>query len=1012
MLSSKDVLRAVKAASWATTQELEAFLAQVEPVEPAELLKMLELVAERGIDASLARRRSAAFARLATGVRGDDLGPAYVRALKSADAQVRTMLGTLILGVESVAAHGELCAMLRSSDADLRRTVAGVLKRVGGTTVFSTLTTMCGEPDLIGRLEVVDALVSKWAHRAVPGLASVVRVGKPIERAHVLRLLGDTTLMASDLDGARAAIEIGLGDQDERVVATAITAFCRSCSEDQYFTFIEPTFAWPSVTVVRAAVDGLRRFSSERAVQVLAARFHAGPDPIREAVLDVLEALGSDEAVVGLVRAMHHPSSALRARAAEALHKVVNEARIDVPRALVHLISSRDASVARTGITMAKRLDDGRGGLVAELARRLHDAEHWLRERATEPLLEIGGARLVPLALGYLDDPSDLVRRWAIDLLARLGDRSVVPALLRAATSDADWWARERAIEALGSLGDARLAGHLLELAAADDRCAIVVLGALAALGAREAAAQAAGYATHARSNVARAAIECLVALDARDQAPAVQAAAEAGDAPLRAFAREVLVGWEVTSSGRAEGGAERRLSLLDRLLMGLVRAQGDDLLLYSGATPFVKRHGVVAPLVRNVFTAEQVEAMLMPLLSPTQRRSFADIDDVDLSHEVRGENLRFRVNVFRQAGGPCAVFRIIKADVPTLESLGLPPVVGSFADMTSGLVLVGGPTGSGKSTTLAAIIDQINRTRGGHIVTLEDPIEVVHPRKTCVVNQREVGTHTRSFEAALRSALREDPDVILCGEMRDLATISFAVTAAETGHLVFGTVHTVSADSSIDRLINAFPAGQHAQIRAMLADTLRAVACQHLLRRKGSPGREIAVEVMVNNDAVANLIRKGKTYQLSSVVQMSRDLGMQSMDSEILRLLGEGRIHEDEAFLKINDKALIAQWRAGIDGAATARVQVIGLTPSSSSAAVTQVSASGNPGSSPPASSGGSSQRPAVSSPSQPPSSSSRPSDPGSPTGGRPSSGTRPATESSPSLLDKALSSLRGKGG
>ncbi|HEX6241957.1 MAG TPA: PilT/PilU family type 4a pilus ATPase, partial [Polyangiales bacterium] len=280
---------------------------------------------------------------------------------------------------------------------------------------------------------------------------------------------------------------------------------------------------------------------------------------------------------------------------------------------------------------------------------------------------------------------------------------------------------------------------------------------------------------------------------------------------------------------------------------------------------------------------------------------------DVDFSYELKAAALRFRAHVFQQRSGPSAIFRIVKQDIRPLEELGVPQIVQTFADFNNGLVLVGGPTGSGKSSTLAALIDYINRTSARHVVTMEDPIEVVHERKQSLINQREIGSHTKSFSAALRATLRQDPDVILVGEMRDLETISFAVSAAETGHLVFGTVHTVSADTSVDRLINVFPPGQQPQVRAMLAETLRAVACQHLVRKKDG-GRVLVAEVMLNNDAVSNLIRKGKTYQIGSVITTAREQGMQSMDVELARLVTEGVISAEDGYAKANDKRAFEQ--------------------------------------------------------------------------------------------------------
>jgi twitching motility protein PilT len=338
-------------------------------------------------------------------------------------------------------------------------------------------------------------------------------------------------------------------------------------------------------------------------------------------------------------------------------------------------------------------------------------------------------------------------------------------------------------------------------------------------------------------------------------------------------------------------------------MLVAVAHAQGDDLILTPGRRPLMKRMGVTKPISSTAIAPEKLKALIAPHLSLVQLEGLEAGKEVDFSYNVESENLRFRVNVFQQFGGIGVVFRIIKAVIPELDQLGLPPVVKGLADLSSGLVLVGGATGSGKSTTLAALVHHINRTSCRHIITLEDPIEVMHQRITGIVNQREIGTHTGSFNAALRSTLRQDPNVILIGELRDLPTISFAVSAAETGHLVFGTIHTVSAAGVIDRLINVFSSGQQDHVRSMLAGSLRAVVCQQLLSRTDVRGRVLAVEVLLNNEAVANLIRSGKTFQISSFIATSQEQGMQLMDNELLRLAREGVISVDDAYARAINK-------------------------------------------------------------------------------------------------------------
>jgi twitching motility protein PilT len=400
------------------------------------------------------------------------------------------------------------------------------------------------------------------------------------------------------------------------------------------------------------------------------------------------------------------------------------------------------------------------------------------------------------------------------------------------------------------------------------------------------------------------ASLQALEKLNDASQVPRVLEMVHHSDLKVKNIALDMVQKWNLTSQLR--DGAQtvvRSLSTLDRLLYATAKAGGDDLMLTSGNKPYIKRLGEMIPLANNVLSNEQIEALLLPQLTAAQRESLSNLRDVDFSHEVKSEALRFRVNVFRSNGGLSAVFRVVKNEILAMESLGLPEVVTKFGDLKNGLVLVGGPTGSGKSTTLAAIIDYINRSHPKHIITLEDPIEVLHTPKQCMINQREIGTHSHTFPNALRATLREDPDVILVGEMRDLTTIQFAITAAETGHLVFGTVHTATADTSVDRLINAFPAGQQPQVRSILANSLRAVVCQYLIPKRDQSGRVLALEVMLNNEPVANLIRKGKTYQIPNVVATSRELGMQSMDNELVRLFKSGLISSEDAYMRSVNK-------------------------------------------------------------------------------------------------------------
>jgi twitching motility protein PilT len=352
-------------------------------------------------------------------------------------------------------------------------------------------------------------------------------------------------------------------------------------------------------------------------------------------------------------------------------------------------------------------------------------------------------------------------------------------------------------------------------------------------------------------------------------------------------------------------------------LLIQTKERGGSDLHLSAGSPPLMRLHGELTVIEDGLLGRDTVHRMIYEILNDDQRRLFEEHRDLDFAIEV-GEVARFRVNVFNQRNGEGAVFRVIPTQIRSFQELGLPEVVQTLALRENGLVLVTGPTGSGKSTTLAAMIDLVNATQRKHVLTLEDPIEFVHRSKRCLVNQREIGSHTKSFAAALRAALREDPDVILVGEMRDLETISLALTAAETGHLVFGTLHTKSAPKTIDRVIDAFPPAQQQQVRVQLAEALQGVISQILLPTKDKKGRVAALEIMVATVAIRNLIREGKTHQMPSSIQTGTQIGMQSLEQALRNLVMQGRVDRGhaEGFLQLSSTG-----SAGVLGAAPAPV-------------------------------------------------------------------------------------------
>lgn len=340
----------------------------------------------------------------------------------------------------------------------------------------------------------------------------------------------------------------------------------------------------------------------------------------------------------------------------------------------------------------------------------------------------------------------------------------------------------------------------------------------------------------------------------------------------------------------------------IDRFLKAMVEHGASDLHFCTGCKPILRKDGSIAAL-RNEETLENTSAKqaLYEIMSEKNEKEFNETHDTDFAYELEGYG-RFRVNVFMDRKGIGAVFRLIPTEIMSVEQLGLPAAVKKFCTLSKGLVLVTGPTGSGKSTTLAAMIDHINNIRSDHLITIEDPIEFVHPNKRCLVNQREVGVHTKGFKSALRAALREDPDIVLVGEMRDLETTHIAIETAETGHLVFGTLHTTTAISTVDRLIDQFPPEQQEQIRIMLAESLKGVVAQNLCKKKGG-GRVAALEVLIVNNAISALIREGKTSQMRSIMQTGKREGMTLLNDELARFVKEDVVAPEEAYLKAIDK-------------------------------------------------------------------------------------------------------------
>jgi len=357
----------------------------------------------------------------------------------------------------------------------------------------------------------------------------------------------------------------------------------------------------------------------------------------------------------------------------------------------------------------------------------------------------------------------------------------------------------------------------------------------------------------------------------------------------------------------------------IDELLELTIDMKGSDLHIASGIPPIIRSDGELKPTPYENMTPLDIQQMMYAILTDEQIQKFESNWELDFSYALQ-KKARFRVNIFKDKGSVAASLRLIPTKIPTLEEMGMPPLLEKLTHTRRGLILVTGPTGSGKSTTLAAMINHINLTRSEHIITIEDPIEFVHNHKLSVINQRELGMDTKSFSNALRASLREDPDVILVGEMRDLETVALAVSAAETGHLVFGTLHTNSAASSVDRMVDIFPPGQQGQVRLQLSNNLQAIISQQLIpstpgfQAQTGRGRVAAQEIMIANPAIRNLIREAKAHQITSIIQTSANIGMITTDACLRKLYNEGKISYENALSRAQNEEELKRMLAGQD--------------------------------------------------------------------------------------------------
>jgi len=742
-----------------------------------------------------------------------------------------------------------LVPLLRTRSEAARRAVQRFLQEVAGDQLGPFLSQQCEEGDDFGRLAAVELAKSLPGDGAISIYKRLVRDPNLGIRRRALKALSESTLPGAAALASNMAVKL-LEDEDEEIRLAALALLEKNPDEAHIGSILQLAAAGAG-RIADAAFSALRRLlplSKADHTNDILPLLASGSASVRTGALSLLERTPPDPLARAFVEQFNGSFVWVRDRALETL----NRAFPTFLPALLRLTADPDRKVAGGAAELALIAPDPRA--LPVWMNLLDNPDWWIRSRALESLGKYGAGR--------------------DDVYQKLAGALRVPELTLSAASALGEFGDPRGLQPLGQAFQAAMA-------APDEQ--LEILDSMAKLGAKD--PRVGAY----LGNVSKhPSFDERVRERARDLVGRLQGAAAMAAIP------------SVASSPQRLDLANVENARLVDFLADTVAKGASDFHLATGFAPHQRINGALTSLDVPGFSRERSRQLLKQVLTDEEWRRLEQDRQLDICLKVAGLG-RFRANLFSQRSGFDASFRVIPHSLPTLSELGLPQSAWELTRYTQGLVLVTGPAGCGKSTTLATLLDRVNETRRGHIITVEDPVEFVHVNKESLVNQRQVPQHTKSFARALKAALREDPDVIMIGEMRDLETISLAISASETGHLVFGTLHTTTATGTIDRVINAFPAGQQGQIRAMIADSLKAVISQALLPRRGGGGRVAAFEILRGTQNVAALIREAKTHQLPSALQTGQLAGMVTMDQALIRLAEDGKVDLEAAY----DRAL-----------------------------------------------------------------------------------------------------------
>ncbi len=883
--------------SWSTDDERQAFVKQLKERRRFPRKELLEVLAN-----------------------------AYTITNRGKKLEILETIGELLKEARDSYIPEDLLDLLRTTpDPEIRHWIIQILPIIGNDALIPSIIPLfrhtnhifCNAAlrllerfnvDVVAEIMAAELVIGTWHNRTEPlrflndiapdkvigPCRQALIVGDAHDRLTAVSILADLrsaeaiTILSETVDDDSEAVRLLLTSEIGRIPGDLSVSTLVKLTEDR----------WCAVVV--KALEGLRRLGDESCLPAVIRCTGNENARVRAASLATLGVIGTAEQIDLLIEGIKNSDIHIRQSALEALIQL--SGTIDSTKMITKLIQDDNVHVRRAAAQILGEIDASR--LFERIFDYLQDPDWWVRESAVNSLSKIKDPGVFPAAVELLNHPDPALRRSAVDILVNLGHPMAVIPIIQL-LKDQDHRVREQAIIGLGKLGNAEIVPLLSGLLAIPE-LVYVTAEALGNLGHSTAIQPLIQRLSSADTKARLIIMNALEKLQATESIPTLETYLADADLDVQIRAKEVLSRLKIRSIYHADSDdrwwKKHHLSVLDSILMEARDRDAVELFLVSGGPAMIRLDSDLVPISEEIISQDQIYSMMHSILSPVQEERFHSGFDLDFSHEIP-EGGRFRGNLLRHSGGVNLVFRVLPEEIPELDDLHVPGFIGSLASIQDGLVLITGPAMCGKTSTIAALINRMNETRNENIVTIEDPIEFVHPHRNCLITQREIGRHTTTFTQAIRSALREDPDIIMISDLRDPDTLAMALTASESGHYILASMDSISAVQTIERIINAFPPEHRNQIAITLSESLKTIICQQLVPRKNSDASVVAIEILVNTPAIASMIRDDKLFQIPSMIATGAQHGMISMDQALVKLVRQELITADDAYARAFDK-------------------------------------------------------------------------------------------------------------